>query len=78
VYERLTSVRGVQAYALKRGLVITERRALGGLAGSLAGPRGFLATQRVLARLSGGRLTDEHEELMYVLRKPENRFARVI
>jgi SAM-dependent methyltransferase len=78
VYEGLTSARGVQAYALKRGLVITERRALGGLAGSLAGPRGFLGTQKVLARLSGGRLTCAHEELMYVLRKPENRFARVI
>ena len=61
-----------------RGLVITERRALGGLAGALAGPPGFLAIQKVIARLSGGRLTDAHEELLYVLRKPENRFARVI
>jgi SAM-dependent methyltransferase len=78
VYERLTSARGVQAYALKRDLVITERRALGGLAGALAGPPGFLAMQKILARLSGGRLTDAHEELLYVLRKPENRFARVL
>ena len=78
VYERLTSARGVQAYALRRGLVITERRALGGLAGALAGPPGFLAMQKIVARLSGGRLTDEHEELLYVLRKPENGFARLI
>ena len=78
VYERLSSARGVQVYALMRGLVITERRALGGLAGALAGPPGFLAIQKVIARLSGGRLTDAHEELLYVLRKPENRFARVI
>ena len=78
VYERLTSARGVQAYALKRGLVITERTALGGLAGQLGGPAGFLAVQKVIARLSGGRLTVAHEELLYVLRKPENRFARVI
>ena len=78
VYERLTSARGVQAYALKRGLVITERTALGGLAGQLSGPAGFLAVQKVIARLSGGRLTVAHEELLYVLRKPENRFARVI
>jgi SAM-dependent methyltransferase len=78
VYEPLTSVRDVQAYALKRGLVITERRALGGRAGTLAGPPGILAVQKAVARLSGGRLTDAHEELLYVLRKPENRFARVI
>ncbi len=78
VYERLTSARGVQAYALMRGLVIAERRALGGLAGALSGPPGFLAVQKLVARLSGGRLTDAHEELLYVLRKPENRFARVL
>ena len=78
VYERLTSARGVQAYALKRGLVISERTVLGGLAGQLSGPAGFLAVQKVIARLSGGRLTVAHEELLYVLRKPENRFARVI
>ena len=78
VYERLSSARGVQAYALMRGLVIAERRALGGLAGALPGPPGFLAAQKVIARLSGSRLTDAHEDLLYVLRKPENRFARVI
>ncbi len=78
VYEPLTSARGVQAYALRRGLVIAERTALGGQAGPLAGPPGFLAVQKVVARLSGGRLTDAHEELLYVLRKPEDRFARVI
>jgi hypothetical protein len=33
---------------------------------------------RLMARLSGGRLTAAHEELLYVLRKPENRFARVL
>ena len=42
VYERLSSARGVQAYALMRELVIAERQALGGLAGALAEPRGFL------------------------------------
>jgi hypothetical protein len=79
VYERLASARGVQAYVLMRGLVIAERTVLGGLAGGQpAGPPGFLAAQRLLGRLSRGRLTAAHEELLYVLRKPENRFARVL
>jgi hypothetical protein len=78
VYERLSSVRGVQAYALKRELVIAERHALGGLAGALAEPRGFLAAQKLVAWLSRGRLTAAHEELLYVLRKPEDRFARIL
>ena len=78
VYERLSSARGVQAYALKRELVIAERHALGGLAGALAEPRGFLAVQKLAAWLSRGRLTAAHEELLYVLRKPEDRFARIL
>jgi SAM-dependent methyltransferase len=78
VYERLSSVRGVQAYALMRELVIAERQALGGLAGALPEPRGFLATQKLVAWFSRGRLTAAHEELLYVLRKPEDRFARVL
>jgi hypothetical protein len=79
VYERLASVRGVQSYALLRGLVIAERQSLGGLAGGLrTAPRGYLAAQKLVARLSRRRLTAAHEELLYVLRKPENRFARIL
>ena len=78
VYERLSSARGIQAYALMRELVIAERRALGGLAGTLTGPPGFLAAQKLIAWLSRGRLTAAHEELLYVLRKPEDRFARIL
>jgi Methyltransferase domain len=78
VYGRLSSVRGVQAYALKRELVIAERQACGGLAGGLAEPRWFLAAQKLAAWLSRGRLTAAHEDLLYVLRKPEDRFARIL
>jgi hypothetical protein len=79
VYEQLASARGVQAYALLRGLVIAERQALGGLAGGLPpGPSGFLAAQKLVARLSRGRLTAAHEEMLYVLRKPESRDARIL
>jgi len=78
VYERLSSARGIQSYALKRELVIAERRALGGLAGGLAEPYAFLTGQKLITSLSRGRLTAAHEELLYVLRKPEDRFARIV
>jgi len=79
VYERLASARGVQAYALLHGLVIAERGALGGLAGGLAQePYGYLAAQKLVAQLSRGRLTAAHEDLLYVIRKPEDRFARLL
>jgi SAM-dependent methyltransferase len=79
VYEPLTSVRGVQEYARLRGLVIAERQARGGQAGGHHGAPGWHpAVQRLVARLSRGRLTDAHEEVLYVLRKPEDRFARLL
>jgi Methyltransferase domain len=79
VYERISSARGVQAYVMSHGLVIAERGALGGLAGGLPrGPHGYLAVQKLVAWLSRGRLTSAHEELLYVIRKPEDRFARIL
>jgi SAM-dependent methyltransferase len=78
VYERVGSARGIQAYALRRGLVIAERQPFGGLAGGLGRePRGYLAAQRVVARCSR-QLTAGHEELLYVMRKPEDRSARIL
>jgi len=79
VYERLASGRGVQSYVLMHGLVIAERGALGGPAGGLPrGPHGYRTAQRLVAWLSRGRLTSAHEDLLYVIRKPEDRFARII
>jgi hypothetical protein len=79
VYEPLTSVRGVYDYARLRGLVIAERQVRGGQAGSHGGtPRWYLTVQRLVARLSRGRLTDAHEEVLYVMRKPEYRYARLL
>lgn len=60
---------------LMRGLVIAEHQPLGGLRPA---PRGYLAAQKLVAALSRGRLTAAHEELLYVMRKPENRFARIL
>jgi SAM-dependent methyltransferase len=78
VYERLASAPGVQAYVMLHGLVVAERGALGGLAGGLPGPHGYLVAQKLVAWLSRGRLTAAHEDLLYVIRKPEDRFARIL
>ena len=77
VYEELVSARGIAAYALQRGLVIAAR---GFVRGPAAGrpPAGPLAARTLLARLSGGRLTTDHDELTYVIRRPEDLFARVL
>ncbi len=77
VYEELVSARGIAAYALQRGLVIAAR---GFVSGPAAGrpPPGPLAARTLLARLSGGRLTTDHDELTYVIRRPEDLFARVL
>ncbi len=70
VYEPLASGRGIQSYAQRRGLVISQREARSQPAGQLAG--------RLVARLSFGRLTCAHDALCYVIRKPEPGFARVL
>jgi SAM-dependent methyltransferase len=77
VYEHLASGRGIQSYALRRGLVIGPRQALTVMAGRRR-PPGLLLACRLVARLSGGRLTSAHDELRYVIRKPESGFARVL
>lgn len=77
VYEYLVSGRGIQSYVLRRGLVIARRQAPDLQAG-LRRPRGLLLARRLVARLSAGRLTSAHDELRYVIRKPESGFARVL
>jgi 2-polyprenyl-3-methyl-5-hydroxy-6-metoxy-1,4-benzoquinol methylase len=79
VYDPLTSVRGLQAYATTHGLVITRRET------ARAGPatRARLsavvrAARALVAWLSRGQRTDAHDELLYVIRKPEDRFARLV
>ena len=79
VYDPLVCAHGIQAYALTHGLVITRREA----ARTVPGRPGRLATavsaaQSLIARLTRGRRTDEHDELLYVIRKPEDRFARLV
>ncbi len=77
VYERLVSARGIHHYVLQRGLVIARRQALNLLAGQRR-PPGLLLVRGAVALLSRGRLASGHDELRYVIRKPESGFARVL
>jgi SAM-dependent methyltransferase len=76
VYERLVSARGLESYAPRRGLVIARRQAL--LLPDRRRPPGLLLACRLVARLSRGRLTSGHDELRYVIRRPECGYARVL
>jgi SAM-dependent methyltransferase len=79
IYEAVTSREGMQSFCLTRGLRITEEiTATGGpaLYGRLA-PLARWACE-VVERVSGGRLTTAHDEVTFVIRKPQNHFARLI
>jgi hypothetical protein len=66
-------------YALMRGLVIAARGAELTLPST---PERLSSSVRVtygaIARLTRGRFGDSHDELLYVIRKPQDRFARVV
>jgi len=79
VYEKAVSDDGIASYALMRGLVIAARtRELS----RPNHPAGLSSSVRIIcaaiSRLSGGRFDDGHDELLYVIRKPQDRFARVV
>ena len=79
IHESTVSERGIPAYALMRGLVIAQRSAERTLPDT---PRRLATAVRVtctvISRLSRGRFASTREELLYVIRKPEDRFARVV
>jgi len=79
VYEPLVSTHGLQAYASAHGLVITRREAERSV--PVAPTRLSAAIQagrKLVAGLTRNRCTDAHDELLYVIRKPEDRFARLV
>jgi SAM-dependent methyltransferase len=87
VYEPLVSARGLQAYAAAHGLVITRREAerTGPVRGPVTGPAGptrlataVQAARKLVAGLTRDRCPDSRDELLYVIRKPEDRFARLV
>jgi SAM-dependent methyltransferase len=79
VYEPLLSAAGVHSYVLSRGLVIAERQALRDRPRRPSRPAwGAPLACRLIAALSRGRRADDHDDLLYVIRKPESHFARVL
>jgi SAM-dependent methyltransferase len=79
VYEKAVSNEGIASYTLMRGLVIAAR---GSELTRPESPAGLASSVRLtcaaISRLSGGRFADGHDELLYVIRKPLDRFARVV
>jgi SAM-dependent methyltransferase len=79
VYEPAASIRGIESYALMRGLVIAQRKTTRTLPASPVRLSRFVSLLRaIVAAASRGRLTDAHDEALFVLRKPQDRFARVV
>lgn len=79
VHEPLTSAAGLRAFCLIRGLrVIDDRTGTGGPA--LRGPLARVARGACLVvdRLSNARFPASHDEVMMVIKKPQNHFARLI
>jgi SAM-dependent methyltransferase len=77
VYEPLASVHGIESYVTRRGLAIARRQVLDSIDGQ-RGAAGQRSARHVVAALSRGRLSAVHDDLRYVIRKPEDRFARIL
>jgi SAM-dependent methyltransferase len=79
VYEKVVSAEGIAAYALLRDLVIAAHASELTRPGH---PAGLSSAMRVtcaaISRLTRGRFVDSHDELLYVIRKPQDRFARIM
>jgi SAM-dependent methyltransferase len=79
IYDPLTSARGIQAYASAHGLVITRRETARTPPDTPVRLAAAVRAARTLVRwLSRNQRTDAHDELLYVIRKPEDRFARLV
>lgn len=77
VYEPVASARGIEMFVSRHGLAIAHR-GLVSSARSVTRPALARAAGRLVAWLSRGRLPADHDELHYVVRRPEDRFARVL
>jgi hypothetical protein len=79
IYEPVASYGGMQWYCVMRGLVIAEEYTSQDTVHAYGRwSRPVQGLGRVVSALSRGRLTADHGEVTFVIRKPENRFARVI
>ncbi len=71
IYERVASPRGIEAFLSRHGLIVAHRD-------QTSSPGRARLTARLVSRLAFGRLRCDHDELRYVVRRPEDRFARVL
>ena len=79
VYDPLTSARGIESYATAHGLVITRRESARTLPDQPVRLAAALrATRIMIGWLSRNQRTDAHDELLYVIRKPEDSSARLL
>ncbi|WP_243726203.1 class I SAM-dependent methyltransferase [Actinomadura rubrisoli] len=79
LYDRVASRQGMQWYCVMRGLVVAEEYTSRQAIDALGAGTGLAdALCRLVSAISRGRLTADHSEVTFVIRKPENRFARVI
>ncbi|HEX8008236.1 MAG TPA: methyltransferase domain-containing protein [Trebonia sp.] len=75
VYEKMVTERGIASYVQMRGLVISQRAAQYSSRQISSSVR---ITCAVISGLSRGRIGNTHDELLYVIRKPQDSFARVV
>ncbi|GAA0355819.1 hypothetical protein GCM10010151_51810 [Actinoallomurus spadix] len=76
VYERVASAAGMRAYCLMRGLVVVEEHTSAGMTARSGTIVRLLC--RAVGVLSGNRATSAYSDVAMVIRKPENRYARII
>jgi len=79
VYEKAVCDAGIASYTLMRGLVIAAR----GTDLTLSSPPVRLSssmrvTYAAISWLTRERFGDSHDELLYVIRRPQDQFARVV
>jgi SAM-dependent methyltransferase len=79
VYEAIASREGMRSYCVMRGLMIAEEyTSLDTVAAFGRWSHVVSGICRLVAAMSRGRLSAGHSDVTLVIRKPENRFARVI
>lgn len=79
VYEKMVCEQGIASYTTTRGLVIAARGAELTLREHQARISSAVRiTCAAISWLSRGRFSARHDELLYVIRKPQDRFARVV
>jgi hypothetical protein len=76
IYERVATAGGIEAFLSRHGLTVAHRDRAS-LPGRARHGRARLAA-RLVSRVSRGRLRCDHDELRYVVRRPEDRSARVL